>query len=233
MIRRDFIFIGLAAALDAALASPALAQSSKTIPAPGITSVEIRIPGTLTVVQGNQENLLLSGDPEMISRITTSMSGGDLIIDSESAMFSRGARLDGKLTVKSLQKLLIDGTADVRLGPMSTSRLQVTISGSSHVDLGALHTEALDVKISGHGDVAGGGSATGVVVQISGAGNAKLAALQAEIAKVSISGKGDVELGVSKRLDAHITGYGDVKYLGDPKITQSISGLGSVSKLGG
>ena len=232
MRRRELVSTSLAGLL-LALAPPfALAQNSKTIAAAGITGVEIRIEGDLTVVQGDQESLVLTGDPDLLSKIRTINSNGTLIIDGDSSMWSRNAHLDGKLTVKSLQKLSIDGSADVRLGPMSTSRLQVTISGSSHVDLGSLHTEALDLKISGHGDVTGGGHATGVVVQISGAGDAKLAGLDAEVAKVSISGKGDVEIGVSDRLDAHIAGYGNVKYRGHPKVTQSISGLGNVSQLG-
>ena len=234
MRRRDFISMAVTAGLclPVLLPASAFALNSKTISAAGITGVEIRIEGKLTVVQGDQESLVLTGDPDTLSKITAVSSNGNLTIDSDSSMFSRNAHLDGKLTVKSLQKLTIDGATDVTLGPMNTSRLQVTISGSSHVDLGTLHTEALDLKISGHGDITGGGRATGVVVQISGAGDAKLAALQAEVAKVSISGKGDVEIGVSDRLDAHIAGYGNVRYRGSPKITQSISGLGNVAPLG-
>jgi hypothetical protein len=231
MNRRNFVFIALAASLPAgaAFADP----TSRSVPVAGITGVDVRIGADLTITQGDQESLVLSSDASL-DDINAFVANGSLIIErssKSSSFFSRTSKVNVKLTVKTLEKLIIEGGGDVKVGPLKTPRMELSISGSANVRLEDLRSEALEILVSGRGDVTVSGATTGVVVRISGSGNAHLAHLESSAAKVVISGKGDVDLAVKDRLDAHINGMGNVHYAGNPQVTRTISGLGDVSPM--
>jgi hypothetical protein len=229
MNRRALSILALCTTLFPAIA---LADSSKTIAAPGVTNVDLRILTDLTIQQGDQESLVLSGDEDTLAKVSATVANGNLVIDAASStggFWSRSPKVSGKLTIKHLEKLQIEGGGDIEVGAMKTTHLELNVAGSAKVQLKDLQADALDIVVSGHGDVTASGSATGVLVKISGLGDTDLTHLQSLAAKVVISGKGNVGLAVKDRLDARIAGMGDVHYKGNPSVTKSISGLGSVS----
>jgi hypothetical protein len=231
MNRRNFVFIALAATLPvgSAYAGPA----SRNVPVAGITGLDVRIGADVSIVQGDQETLLLSSDSSL-DDINAFVANGSLIIEQSSkssSFFGRASKVNVKLTVKTLEKLNIEGGGDVMVGPLKTPRMELNISGSANVRLTDLKSDALEIMVSGRGDVTVSGTTTGVVVRITGSGDAHLAHLESSAAKVVISGKGNVDLAVKDRLDAHINGMGNVHYSGNPQVTRSISGLGDVSPM--
>ena len=199
----------------------------------GITGVDVRIGIDLTITQGDQESLVLSSDSSL-DDINAFVANGSLIIErssKSSSFFGRTYKVSAKLTVKTLEKLTIEGGGDVTVGALKTTRMELSIAGSANVHLTDLKSDALEIVVSGRGDVTVTGATTGVVVRIEGSGDAHMAHLQASAAKVVISGKGNVDLAVKDRLDAHINGMGNVHYLGSPQVTRTISGLGDVSPM--
>lgn len=231
MNRRDFMVIAVAAALPvgAACADPV----SRNVPVAGITGVDVRISVDMTITQGDKESLVLSSDSSL-DDINAFVANGSLIIERSSkasSFFSRPATVTAKLTVKTLEKLIIEGGGEVMVSALKTPRMELSIAGSATVHLTDLKSDALEILVSGRGDVTVSGATTGVLVRIEGSGDAHLAHLDSSAAKVVISGKGNVELAVRDRLDAKINGMGDVHYIGNPKVTRSISGLGDVSPM--
>ena len=122
----------------------------------------------------------------------------------------RGIRV--YVTPKSLNKIEVEGSGDVRVDDVDGEKFSVAIRGSG------------DVRVVGH--------ANSVELSVAGSGDIDASNLHAREGIVHISGSGDIKVHASKSLDANVSGSGDIRYGGNPeKISKSIAGSGSVRKM--
>jgi len=195
----------------------------------------------LSIHQGEEQKVKIEGDAIAISRITTRVEAGQLIIDigrdwaeKISAGFDFFSTNDIRITitVEDLEALEVAGAADVEMGAFKTQDLTLKLIGASNMKIDELRADSLRTEIPGAGRVTVSGKVDDQVMTLAGAGNFSGHKLKSKTAKVNLSGVGSAQLWVTGELDVTIAGVGSVEYYGNPRIKQSVTMLGRVSSLG-
>lgn len=203
--------------------------------------ISMRGIGKLVISQGKKQEVTLEGDDIAISRITTNVTDGVLVIDigrdwveKLSAGFDFLSSHDIRITIvaKNLKDLEVAGAADIEVSGIKTDELGLRLVGASNVKVDGLKADRLETEIPGAGKIRVEGEVKEQSVVLAGAGNFSGHQLKSKIAKVVLSGVGSAQLWVTDELDVTIAGVGSVEYYGSPRIKQSVTMLGKVSSLG-
>ncbi len=203
--------------------------------------ISMRGIGKMNVSQGREQEVLIEGDKIAVSRITTNVSDGKLVIDvgrdwveKISAGFDFLSANDIRIliTVKELHELEVAGAADIELNALKTTDLDLKLIGASNVKVNDLKAESLRTEIPGAGKIMVEGKVKDQTITLAGAGNFSAHKLESETAKVVLSGVGSAQLWVKKELDVTIAGVGSVEYYGSPTIKQSVTMMGKITSLG-
>lgn len=174
--------------------------------------VDLKGSGNLYIEQGEEESLTIRTTKNIISYITTEVSGNILKIGIE----QRGTIVpvgvaNYYLTVKDL---------DV-----------ITVAGSMNVSSSQFDTDSLEVIISGSGDVNLTGRVRNQVVLMSGSGNYLAKDFKSTQCVIEITGSGNSEVNVTDSLNVIISGSGNVSYIGNPSVDKDITGSGNVKSI--
>jgi len=205
------------------------------------TRIAMRGVGKISVTQGREQSVVIEGDKIAVSRITTNVADGKLVIDigrdwveKISAGFDFISNNDIRITimVKELKELEVTGAADIEANDIKTDTLDLKLVGASNVKVLNLKADTLKTEIPGAGKVQVEGKVKDQSVVLAGAGNFSGYKLESDTAKVVLSGVGSAQLWVKKELDATIAGVGSVEYYGSPVIKQSVAMLGKITSLG-
>lgn len=203
--------------------------------------ISMRGIGKLFITQGKKQEVTLEGDDIAISRITTNVTDGKLVIDigrdwveKLSAGFDFLSSHDIRITivVKDLKELEVAGAADIEVTGIMAEELGLKLIGASNVKVEGLKAERLETEIPGAGKIRVDGEVKDQSVVLAGAGNFSGHQLKSKTAKVVLSGVGSAQLWVTEELDVTIAGVGSVEYFGSPRIKQSVTMLGKVTSLG-
>jgi len=203
--------------------------------------ISMRGVSKLFITQGKNQEVKLEGDGLAISRITTNVTDGQLIVDigrdwveKISAGFDFFSTNDIRIyiTVEDLEELEVAGAADVEMGVFKTKDLTLKLIGASNMKVEELSADRLKTEIPGAGRVSISGKVADQIMILAGAGNFSGHKLKSKTAKVTLSGVGSAQLWVTGELDVTIAGVGSVEYYGNPQIKQSVTMLGRVSSLG-
>lgn len=203
--------------------------------------INVRGIGKLFISQGKEQSVVVEGDKLAVSRISTNVVDGKLVIDvgrdwveKISAGFDFLSENDIRITIvmKELTELEVAGAADIEVNEVKTDSLDLRMVGASNVKVLDLKANSLSTEIPGAGKVLVEGKVKDQTVTLAGAGNFSGHKLESETAKVVLSGVGSVQLWVKKELDVTIAGVGSVEYYGTPSVKQSLTMLGKVTCLG-
>jgi len=203
---------------------------SETREVGSFNAIEVSGAFTVYIYQGDEEEVMIEADDNLMQYVQTRVRGGRLYLDTRSMGFRR-ATFKAHITVTDFEEVKASGAIKL-LGqtPLEVDRLKVKASGASDIDL-EVFGDRLEVKISG----AGKGHLTGEVdqmtVKISGASKFSAATMWCRILDINISGAGSANVNVEEKLIAKISGAGNVRYLGDPDVQSKVSGAGKVSRL--
>jgi hypothetical protein len=203
--------------------------------------INVRGIGKLFISQGKEQSVVVEGDKLSVSRISTNVADGKLVVDvgrdwveKISAGFDFLSENDIRITIvmKELTELEVAGAADIEVNEVKTDSLDLRMVGASNVKVLGLKANSLSTEIPGAGKVLVEGKVKDQTVTLAGAGNFSGHKLESETAKVVLSGVGSVQLWVKKELDVTIAGVGSVEYYGTPSVKQSLTMLGKVTCLG-
>lgn len=203
--------------------------------------ISMRGVSKLFIGQGKEQHVSIEGDEIAISRITTHVTDGRLVIDvgrdwmeKISAGFDFFSTNDIRIniTVKDLEELEVTVAADVEMGPFKTRDLTLKLVGASNIKVEDLQADSLNTDLPGAGRISVSGKVSDQTMTLAGAGNFSGHKLKSKTAKVSLSGVGSAQLWVTGELDVTIAGVGSVEYYGNPHVKQSLTMLGRVSSLG-
>lgn len=202
--------------------------------------IAMRGVGKMFINQGKEQSVVIEGDKIGVSRISTNVSDGRLVIDIGRDWVEKiSAGFDFisndiliKITLKDLRELEVTGAADIEVGEIKTDALELKLIGASNLKVTELKADSLKTEIPGAGKVQVEGKVRDQSVTLAGAGNFSGYKLESETAKVVLSGVGSAQLWVKKELDATIAGVGSVEYYGNPTIKQSVAMLGKITCLG-
>ena len=186
------------------------------------------------LVDGQEGNLTLKGEDNILDYIETEVKGGILHIKSINNKTLIPSRSEGvfiTIPVKEIDKIRLSGSGDFSgYKTLKTDDLDIQISGSRTIDL-TVDTSEVSVRTSGSSNIILKGDTEEFIVRSSGSSNVKAYDLEAEEATFELSGSSDVETTVNSSLISRVSGSGNINYRGNPqKVNSKISGSGKVSK---
>lgn len=198
---------------------------------------EVAISGWFDVdlVDGNEGDLVLMGESNLLEHIKTEIKEGKLVIKVEKgynlkpSSWKEGIKIS--VPVESIDGVTLSGSGDiVGKKTIKTSNFRTSMSGSGDITL-AIQASNIKASMSGSGDINLSGSTTNFDVTISGSGDIKAYDLDADNVEATVSGSADIKVTANKRLKARVSGSGDIHYKGDPdKVDTKTSGSGDITK---
>jgi hypothetical protein len=200
------------------------------------------IENDLVITQGQHEALLIAGDPDLLSRVNTHVSDGELMISITGSWsdFIKEAlttsltrrRIKFILTVKQLTALDIDGITRLEAAALETDCLRLCFRGPGQANFASLQARALEVDLSGPCKIEVTGKVVEQKVAISAFGYYYAPKLESKKAVARLNGPGQATLWVSDNLDASISGPGRIEYYGAPRVRRSGFPFGGPVSLG-
>jgi hypothetical protein len=187
------------------------------------------------LVDGQEGELTLKGEENLLDHIVTEVKDGKLVIKVEKGLnlqpsnWKDGIRIT--VPVESISGVALSGSGDiVGKKKLKSNDFKASMSGSGDITL-EVETNSLSTSMSGSGDITLRGKAGDFDVSISGSGDIKAYDLEAENVNAQVSGSADIKVTVNGMLKARVSGSGDIHYRGNPtKIDSKSSGSGDISR---
>jgi hypothetical protein len=182
--------------------------ASQTRDVPAFAAVELTGATNVTVGVGGATSVVVSGDDNLLSHVTTEVEDGMLAIGTEGS-FQTTAPLSVTVSTPSLDAVELTGSGEVVVTGVEGPSFDATLSGSG-VLLATGMADRLDATLSGSGDL-------------------RLEELVASQASAVVSGTGRLDVHATESLDASVTGAGEIVYRGEPvHLTESVTGTGTI-----
>ncbi len=201
----------------------------------GFNWIQLDGSGNVTIIQGNEEKVIVTADKDLIENVMTEVSGRKLRLGLKSD-WNWGPKshssVEYKVYVKNVSGVSVHGSGNIKADKLMCDGLDMNISGSGEIMVDNLKCDEVDVTISGSGECEVGGKTKRQSIVISGSGDFSGKQFASKWADVTISGSGDVTLSVEDELDVSVSGSGDVVFYGSPDVTEHISGSGDVVGMG-
>jgi predicted small secreted protein len=202
----------------------------------GFSSVTFAGLGELTITQGTSEGLTIEAEDNIVPRITTTVTGGDLYIGFDSKNWqdvvrpTRTVKFD--LKVRSLSDLDLQGLGNVTMPSLQADAVTIKVGGAGGIKISKLTAGDVTINMTGAGNVDLAGKVTSQTINLSGLGNYSGGNLDSQQATINLTGAGGAEVWARDTLNVKISGAGSVSYYGSPKITKTITGLGVLNSMG-
>jgi hypothetical protein len=207
--------------------------SEETYAFAGITGVQLSTRGQLDIQMGDQEELRIEADDNLLEYFEAEQDGGTLRIGTRRGFSLRPSRtIRYTLTVKELEFIGLSSSGNAHAPALSADRFEIRISSSGNVSVDSIDAGSLDVSISSSGDVEiGEGAVDTQEIRISSSGNYRGESVRSGRATVRLSSSGDARLWAEESLDASVSSSGSVYYRGDPEVSESTSSSGRVRRI--
>ena len=200
----------LAHADSPAAGDPPQATQSRTVPA--FHGIDLAGVLTVEVTLGKPASVTISGDADLVDKVTTTVKDGVLVINTPEHRGDRNRRhrhLRAIVTAPDLSTLAVTGTGTFKVTGIANDRLAIDVPGTGELKLSG-STGALNVRVGGTGEVTGKDLAARDLV-------------------VDIDGTGSARLNATRSVEARITGTGSLDVHGHPaQVKKTVTGVGSV-----
>ena len=191
----------------------------------------VYLPCEVRVAQSTSASIEIEGDDNLLSLISTEVSGEILTIGLKPGVsVSMVCPFKIRLFLPVIEQIKVAGSdTGVKASEVITGRmLAIVVSGIGKIEL-PVQVKSVDVKMSGQGSCSLKGEATLQTMKISGQGSIHAGNLKSERSEITISGQGNCSVWVTEEMSAKISGMGNISYKGKPRISQKISGLGKIN----
>lgn len=184
------------------------------------------------IQQGNQHDIKVEADDNILPYIVTEVNGNELNIRTKRGYDIRPSKsINIYITMDEVEKLTSSGSGNFSgKGKLKGNNVSFEFSGSTNVTLD-LDATKLDVDVSGSSRLNLKGAITQTDYDISGSGHVEALDLQSDDVDIDISGSGRLDVNAQKKLKVSVSGSGHVRYKGSPSINQSSSGMAKVTKV--
>ena len=198
----------------------------------GFTEVRLDGIGSVEILQGNEEGVIVDAPEKLLERIETSVQGRTLVLGYMGGWGVRGVRSDDirfTVSVREIESLVIGGSGSMRADRVLAKGLSTSIEGSGRIRLGAVQATGMEIGIGGSGRIhIGSLQAPKCVAEISGSGKIDVEQLAGETLAVSLSGSGRVTLaGAAQHAGIRLDGSGQIFADGLRTLRTAISITGS------
>ena len=202
----------------------------------GFTRLALGSIGELTLVQGEEESLVIEAEDNILPLITSDVRDDTLFIGLDETGLNRvipTKDIKYRLTMNKITGLEVSGAADIDAQTVNAGELEIESSGAGTMKIGNLTANKLKVEVSGAGNVE---IESGVVpvqeIHLSGAGSYDSSGIESREAKVDISGAGNATMWVKEKMEVEMSGAGNLEYYGTPEMVANVSGAGKMKSLG-
>lgn len=181
-----------------------------------VRNVEVQGGVDVEISQGATAELLLRGSPASLSPEPFHVRGQTLVLGAAAGSGKSAGGVAFKLTLPTLDSLLISGSGDVFVRPLEVANFSLRVNGSGDAHLFALHADTARIDMRGAGDVQVAElSVQELHLRLSGAGDIQLGSVQTESLQAVLNGAGDIavaDAGRSAALAVTVVGSGDVNF---------------------
>jgi hypothetical protein len=171
------------------------------------TSVELAGANTVVIHVGGSQSVTVTGDDNLVDRVTTVVEGGRLLVDNT-----------GSFTTD----------APMRVTVSAPSLDAVELSGAGTVTVDGIAGDSFTAELTGDGTLVTSGAVDGATFVLAGAGTLDAHDLVATDASAQLQGTGTLRVNATSTLDATLSGTGTILYQGDPTVTIHDTGTGTV-----
>lgn len=177
------------------------------------TGVQIEGSSSVTISQGAQQKLEVSGYENLLPIYETYVQNGTLVLKFKSDYYNvRNNNIRVSITAGDISKLGINGSGVFTIKNFNSNSLTALINGSGNINIENSIYNSASLKVNGSGEIRG----------------QQLLAKQAD---VEINGSGTIDIHCTEKLNAAIHGSGEINYWGNPaNVTVDVSGSGKVRK---
>jgi hypothetical protein len=187
------------------------------------------------LVSGNEGEITLKGEANLLEYIITEVKDGKLVIKTEKGVnlkpSSWKSGIHITVPVESINSVAMSGSGDiVGKTKIKSDKFSTAMSGSGDITLD-IDTSSLSATMSGSGDISLSGRTTDFEATISGSGDIEAYNLDADHVEATVSGSADIQVTANKSIKARVSGSGDISYRGNPeKVDTKTSGSGDISR---
>jgi Putative auto-transporter adhesin, head GIN domain len=183
--------------------------ASETRKVAAFTSVELAGSNAVDISVDGTRSVVVHADDNLLSHVTTTVTGGRLVIGEIPGSFQTKAEMRVDIHVPTLDAL--------------------TLTGSGVVSATGIEAESFTVKLDGSGVIHAAGTVQRLDVSLGGSGDAQLGELSARSVHAVVGGSGRIVTTATDTLDAAVPGSGAVVYGGAPThVTSNVTGSGAV-----
>lgn len=186
------------------------------------------------LVDGNEGELTLTGESNLLEYIKTEVKDGKLTIKQRKGVNLKPSNWNEGILivvpVESINGVSLSGSGDiVGKTTLKSDNFKTSISGSGDITL-QVEAKSVDASMSGSGDIRLSGNTTDFEVSVSGSGDIRAYDLEADFVDAQVSGSADIKVTAKEMLKARVSGSGDISFKGNPKkIDTKSSGSGDIS----
>lgn len=184
----------------------------------------------VTVTKGDELNILVSAESNLLPFIKTDIKGNLLHIFTQRLYkLEKHDPLKINITMPGLSGITQSGAGYIKTGKFENADFNVLISGPGNIET-EISCVTFDATISGSGNLSVKGISDKSTILVSGSGKITGSELTTKYLTATISGSGNVWMNVLNSIDATILGSGNIYYSGSPTIATKIFGTGNVIK---
>jgi len=150
------------------------------------------------LVNGNEGELTLKGEENLLEYIKTEVKDGKLVIKTKKGVNLKPSNWNSGIyitvPVESIEMVALSGSGDV-IGEtkIKADNFKTKVSGSGDISL-AVDANSVEARLSGSGDINLSGKANDLDVRVSGSGDIKAYDLIAEFVTAQITGSADIKI---------------------------------------
>ena len=187
------------------------------------------------LVSGNEGEITLQGEENLLEYIITEVKDGKLVIKTEKGVNLKSSSWKSEIRitvpVQSISSVSMSGSGDiVGKTKIKSDNFSTAMSGSGDITLD-IDSSTISASMSGSGDITLSGTTKDFDATVSGSGDIEAYNLEADNVSATVSGSADIQVTAKKSIKARVSGSGDISYRGNPeKVDTKTSGSGDISK---
>ena len=214
-----------------------------------IVNIVMNGPIDLVLKQAAVPELMVHGEPNMLSRVTTRIEGNTLYIGTRGMFIVIRQPLRIEMALPALEKLQMQGSGDAMIKGFHGRQFETILRGSGNlqfegdyqqvlanavgsgdVNLVLPNSDNIELTAMGSGNINLKGQTKLLTAKMSGSGNLDAVALRANLAVLNASGSSDAKITATQEVKVRLSGSGDARIYGNPtKRTVQSSGSGEVN----
>lgn len=193
----------------------------------GAKSIALNLDAEVTVIKGERPVINIQAHENLIPKITTDVSGGQLEISSDGCL-SSDERIRILVTLPELEGLTVNGSGDFYVSDtFAVKDVELEIRGSGNINAKFVAAQ-IESSIKGSGSILLAGSANKQDIGIYGSGSVNAQSMPCNEATIKVNGSGDTWVYAIQNLDIKVNGSGTAHYKGKPSVRTQINGSGKV-----